>query len=86
MSRPFIVLGDKLSHGGSVVAVSSQTDIDGKPVARVGDQTQCALHGSGTIVAGDASILVDGKPVARHGDAASCGATLVASQTHTLLR
>lgn len=83
MGRPFIVLGDKLSHGGTIVSVSSQTDIDGKLVARIGDQAVCSLHGPTAVVSGDPSIVIDGQPVARHGDQVGCGATLIASQTPT---
>ncbi|HIE1098838.1 MULTISPECIES: PAAR domain-containing protein [Stenotrophomonas] len=86
MARPFIVVGDKLSHGGSVVAGTGQTDINGKAVARVGDGAVCAVHGATTIVSGDATVLVDGQPVARDGDRTACGATLMASQATTGLR
>ncbi|WMJ69527.1 PAAR domain-containing protein [Stenotrophomonas sp. 24(2023)] len=86
MARPFIVVGDRLSHGGSVLAGSSQSDINGKQVARVGDRAVCVMHGPTTIVSGDASVVIDGQPVARDGDQTGCGATLVASQTATGLR
>ena len=86
MARPFIVVGDKLSHDGSVVAGTGQTDINGKAVARVGDRAACAMHGSTTIVSGDATVIIDGQPVARDGDRTACGATLVASQAVTGLR
>ena len=56
MSRPFVVVGDKLSHGGSVVTGSGQTDIGGKPVARIGDKAVCVAHGPTTIVSGDATV------------------------------
>ncbi|MFC3551868.1 PAAR domain-containing protein [Lysobacter cavernae] len=81
MSKSFIVLGDKTDHGGSVVSVSSQTDINGKPVARVGDQVACPkCKGVFPIAAGDATTIIDGQPVARHGDKTACGATLIAGQ------
>ncbi|WP_066098583.1 PAAR domain-containing protein [Xanthomonas massiliensis] len=83
MSRPFIVVGDRIDHGGSVVSGSPQTDIAGKPVARIGDKVSCSRHGSTEIVSGDASVVIDGKPVARHGDKTACGATLVAGQSST---
>jgi len=86
MTRPFIVVGDKLSHGGSVIAGTGQTDINGKAVARVGDRATCAIHGSTTIVSRDATVIIDGQPVARDGDRTACGATLVASQAMTYLR
>jgi uncharacterized Zn-binding protein involved in type VI secretion len=39
--RRFIVLGDKTSHGGTVVTASSHMTIDGKPVACEGDLVTC---------------------------------------------
>lgn len=85
MAGPVIRLGDKTSHGGSVLEASKLTDSGGIGVARVGDKVSCPLpgHGSGAIVSGDASLIVDGKPVARNGDKTSCGAVLIASQQAT---
>lgn len=39
--EPFIVQGDKTSHGGTVLAGSPFSDCDGKPIARVGDMVAC---------------------------------------------
>lgn len=85
MAGPVIRLGDKTSHGGSVLEASTLTDSGGIGVARVGDKVSCPLpgHGTGTIASGDASWIVDGKPVARNGDKTSCGAVLIASQQAT---
>lgn len=83
MAGPFIILGDKLSHGGSVVEASPHSDSGGIGIARVGDKASCSKHGSVTISTGDATMLIDGKPAARHGDKTSCGATLIASQQAT---
>lgn len=80
MARPFILVGDKLDHGGSVVSGSADTDVAGKAIARVGDKVACSKHGSTTIVSGDDSLVIDGRPVARHGDKTACGGTLIASQ------
>lgn len=83
MGKPIICVGDKTSHGGVVVAGSPMTTVNGKMVARVGDQATCPQNGHGgttVIVSGDATMLVDGKPVARHGDKTACGAVLIASQ------
>lgn len=87
MARPFIVLGDKTSHGGTVIGGSPSTDSHGKPIARVGDKATCPCKDHGgvsPIVSGDASCLLDGRPAARHGDRTACGATLIASQGATL--
>lgn len=81
-SRPFIVLGDRTSHGGTVVEASQVTFTHNKPIARVGDQVTCPIPGHGTtvIVEGDPTMILDGKPVARHGDKCACGAVLISSQ------
>lgn len=86
MGRAFIVVGDKLDHGGSVISGASQTDINGKAVARKGDSAVCSSHGPTTIVSGDSTVLIDGQAVARQGDRTACGATLLASQTCTDVR
>lgn len=83
MARPFIVVGDKLSHGGSVISGTDYTDIGGKQVSRVTDHAVCAVHGATTIVSGDTSVIIDGQAVARDGDSTACGATLISSQITT---
>lgn len=84
MAGPLIRLGDKTSHGGTVVEASMVSDIGGIGIARVGDKVSCPVHGSQTIVSGDMTLIVDGKPVARHGDEVSCGAKLIAGQQTTI--
>jgi len=85
MSRPFIVVGDTLDHGGAVVGGTPTTLIGSKPVARVGDDAVCSRHGKTAIVSGDLTLLIDGAPVARHGDRTACGATLLPAQTQTFV-
>ena len=85
MSKPFIVVGDKIDHGGAVVASTATTDISGQPVARITDKVSCSQHGDTVIVSGDPTVIIDGQPVARHGDKTACGATLIASQTQTFI-
>lgn len=82
MGRPFIVLGDRTSHGGVVVEASQLSLTHNKPIARVGDQVTCPIPGHGTtvIVEGDPTMIIDGKPAARHGDKCACGATLISGQ------
>ena len=84
MSGPLIRLGDKTSHGGTVLEASQHSDSGGTPIARMGDKVSCPIHGSGTIASGDLTMIVDGKPVARQGDRASCGAVLIAGQQNTV--
>ncbi|GHA82114.1 PAAR domain-containing protein [Cognatilysobacter bugurensis] len=81
MSKPIIVLGDKTDHGGVVVTGAPASDIDGKPIARQGDQVTCPqCKGVFPIASGDATLIVDGQPVARDGDKTACGASLIAGQ------
>jgi uncharacterized Zn-binding protein involved in type VI secretion len=85
MSKPFIVVGDKTDHGGTVIAGSPVTDATGKAIARVGDQVSCPKHGHGhngktVIASGDPTCVIDGQAAARHGDKTACGATLLSSQ------
>jgi uncharacterized Zn-binding protein involved in type VI secretion len=84
MTRPFIVIGDSTSHGGTVISSAATTGTHGKQIARVGDKVTCPKkdHGGVTvIVSGDPTVLIDGKPAARHGDVTACGATLIAGQS-----
>ncbi len=83
MGRPFIVLGDKTDHGGTVVGASGTTDTHGKRIARVGDQVPCPRggHGTSVIVSSDPTTIIDGQPAARHGDKCACGATLISAQS-----
>lgn len=86
MSRAFILLGDKTSHGGVVISASETSDCNGKGIARVGDKVTCPKKGHGgvtTIASGDPTAIIDGRPAARHGDLTACGASLIASQSLT---
>ena len=86
MTRPLILLGDKTSHGGTVISASATSDCDGRGIARVGDMVTCPRKGHGhvsVIVSGDPGALIDGHPAARQGDKTACGATLIASQALT---
>ena len=76
-----IRLGDPTSHGGTVVSASSTVNINGKPVARLGDSVTCPIpgHGAVTIVEGDSAWLDDGRPIALEGHKTSCGASLIST-------
>jgi uncharacterized Zn-binding protein involved in type VI secretion len=81
MSLPWIVVGDRTSHGGTVLEGDPWTDIEGKRVATVGHQVACPkCKGSYPIVTGAEDTRVSGQPVARHGDYTHCGAVLISSQ------
>jgi uncharacterized Zn-binding protein involved in type VI secretion len=85
MGRAWIVLGDKTSHGGTVISASGFTYTGGVSVARKGDMASCPRDGHGTcpIISGDYTVIIDGQPVAREGDSTACGAILIASQRFT---
>jgi uncharacterized Zn-binding protein involved in type VI secretion len=85
LSRNLIVLGDKTSHGGTVIEASAESSIGNVRIARVGDKVTCPRKGHGTcpIVTGDPTCLIDGKAAAREGDVTSCGAQLISSQITT---
>lgn len=83
--QPFIVQGDKTSHGGTVLAGSPFSDCDGKPIARIGDMVACPkCNGVFPILQGDPSNIIDGAPVTYHGCKTACGAVLISSQIRTL--
>jgi uncharacterized Zn-binding protein involved in type VI secretion len=85
LSRPLIVMGDKTSHGGTVIGADLTFDINGKNVARIGDMTVCPkCKGIFPITSGP-SDLVDGsgQGYARHLDSTACGARLISGQITT---
>ncbi len=79
MSRPFVVLGDTSSHGGSVGTATAGFTVNGVAVAAQGDDFECPLHGTVAIHAVGQGMRANGKTPARDADATSCGASLVAS-------
>lgn len=85
MSLPLIVMGDKTTHGGTVITADLTFDINGKAVARVGDMTVCPKCKGTFPITGGPSDLVDGagNGYARHMDSTACGAKLVSSQITT---
>ncbi|MEN3362911.1 MAG: hypothetical protein V7606_185 [Burkholderiales bacterium] len=86
MTRPFIVIGDSTSHGGTVIGGATTTDTNGARIARVGDKVTCPRkgHGRETVIStGDPTVIIDGRPAARHGDVTACGATLISGQPAT---
>ena len=76
-----IRLGDPTSHGGAVTSAASQTNVMGKPLARVGDTCSCPIpgHRGCTIVEGDPHWTIDRIAVALEGHKTSCGATLMST-------
>jgi uncharacterized Zn-binding protein involved in type VI secretion len=84
VSQPLIVLGDKTSHGGTVIGGATASDTHGTRIARIGDMVSCPrCRGIFPISQGDGSLIVDGAPTAYHGCKVACGATLVSGQVFT---
>ncbi|QGZ41519.1 PAAR domain-containing protein [Pseudoduganella flava] len=82
--QPVIVMGDKTSHGGTVITCSSMSDTHGKGWARVGDKVACPrCKGIFPIAEGDSTLTDDGLPVAYHGCKVACGASLISGQLST---
>lgn len=80
--KALIVIGDKTSHGGTVITCSQFSSTAGKGWARVGDMVSCPrCKGVFPIVEGDAAFRDDGRAVAYHGCKTACGAALISSQT-----
>ena len=86
MSRPFIVMGDKTSHGGTVISADFTCDINGKNIARVGDMTVCPkCKGTFPITSGPTDVVDgSGNGYARHMDSTACGAKLISGQITTI--
>jgi uncharacterized Zn-binding protein involved in type VI secretion len=81
VGRAFITLGDRTSHGGTVITADYTFDIHGKYVARVGDMTVCPrCKGRFPITSGAPDMHALGQSVAREGDRTACGATLISRQ------
>ncbi|WP_445000114.1 PAAR domain-containing protein [Halomonas mongoliensis] len=76
-----ILLGDATTHGGRVISGQARYQVNGKPVAVVGDKVSCPKKGHGvcSIVEGHPTITLDGIPVAFHGCHTSCGAKLISA-------
>ena len=81
MGKPLIRMGDRTSHGGTVISGDMTWEVYGKAVARVGDLTVCPkCKGVFAITTGADDLTGFGQAVARHGDKTACGATLIAGQ------
>ncbi len=48
MSKGFVLLGDKTTHGGSIISASSTMVVNGKKVALIGDEVSCPVTGHGS--------------------------------------
>ena len=81
MALAVVRLGDKTTHGGTVISASSIHTVRGVGIARVGDTVACPLpgHGSNPIIEGSPVFSVGGRKVALHGHKSACGCSLIAS-------
>lgn len=75
--RRIVRIGDPGSHGGVVVTGSPDVDVNGIPMARIGDTYACPIHGPNPIVTGSPDSDANSRAIARVGDLTACGATLV---------
>jgi uncharacterized Zn-binding protein involved in type VI secretion len=80
-----IVLGDKTSHGGTVITADFTCEINGKYMARVRDMVVCPKCKGIFAIKTGAPDLVDGegRGYARHMDMTDCGAYLLSGQVTT---
>ena len=78
MSNYVCKLGDKSSHGGTIVTASG-FDLNGIPIALDGDLCQCPIKGHGTckMIASETTVTYQGKAVILVGDKTVCGAVLI---------
>jgi len=74
-----IRVGDKTTHGGTVLEGSSGFKFMGIEVACLMDKVSCPLHGPTYIAEGDAGSKHNGRPIALHGHRCACGCTLITS-------
>ena len=81
MATAYITVGCPTTGGGKVLTGDSSFQIEGIPVACVGDKATCPAHKTvSTIVTGDPHMQVMGKSVARVNDLLSCGCKLLPKQ------
>jgi uncharacterized Zn-binding protein involved in type VI secretion len=85
LNRPLIVMGDKTTHGGTVISADMTASINGKYMARMNDMTVCPkCKGTFAITSGAPDVQDGaGNAYARHGDSTACGAKLIAAQATT---
>lgn len=80
-ARPIIRVGDKTTHGGTVLEGFSSYDIDGRAAAGLGHKVDCPkCKGVFPIIEGVPSFAIGDSLVAIEGMKTACGAALIASQ------
>ncbi|AZD86919.1 hypothetical protein C4K14_4097 [Pseudomonas chlororaphis subsp. aureofaciens] len=83
--KPIVLVGHQHScpiHGSNtVVSGASEALVNGRAIARIGDQTSCGA----IILSGSPGTIIEGQPVARLGDSTSHGGTLVEGEAGWLV-
>ncbi|WP_105746282.1 PAAR domain-containing protein [Cronobacter dublinensis] len=84
MSSGLVLLGDRTTHGGIVVSVSSNYSVNGKRAAVVGDLVSCPIEGHGTnpIIEGSPKRSSNGFAVVVDGCKCQCGCRVISSATN----
>jgi uncharacterized Zn-binding protein involved in type VI secretion len=75
-----IVVGDTTTHGGEVLTGAPKRRIMGLPMAHLGSDVVCPIHGATKIITAQKHYRVDEMPLAVEGDLTSCGAFLIAGK------
>lgn len=75
----FIVVGDRTSHGGTVISGDMTFTVDGQPIARVGDKVICprCKTTASIVTSRFPTVSAFGQNMAYDQDATSCGALLI---------
>lgn len=86
---PVARLGDKSSHGGTIITSGQKMICEGIKVARVTDLHSCPIpfHGVTPIVTGSPNHIVEGQQCARgnggQGSVTGCGAIIIGGAIQT---
>lgn len=83
VGKSIVRLGDKSTHGGTVLTASGRCEVNGIPAAVDGDIHQCPKHG-GTPMTASAKNKSGGKALIRVGDRAACGAVITAGSLNVI--
>ena len=79
MSKGFVLLGDKTTHGGAVISASSTMIVNGKPVALVGIKSAARFRDMALmpLLRGAPEWSSDGKAIVVDGCKCQCGCQLI---------
>jgi uncharacterized Zn-binding protein involved in type VI secretion len=82
--QPVARLGDKSSHGGTIITATSTVTVNGLPMALEGDLHQCPIkkHGTTQLKSVTTDTDADGKKIITVGAIAGCGAVIVVGSSN----